>query len=170
MNILFVCTGNVSRSFLAEKLFRHEALKAGLDSVNISSSGLFAYPGSAADPKMSDYLLTLDASVGSHASRQMDEKDALWAHVILVMEKMHHQRIETLWPYARPKVFLLAGFVSEDQAADDIIDPFGRSSYHYRLAQSQITLAVKNLVQRIQSIQPLDGLTGDEMLRRLRGE
>jgi len=28
---------------------------------------------------------------------------------------------------------------------DEILDPFGKSPYHYRLAQSQITLAVQSL-------------------------
>lgn len=170
MNFLFVCTGNVSRSFLAEQLFRHESLKAGLDSVNVSSAGLFAYPGSGADSKMVDFLSTLGVQTAPHASRQMDEKDALWADIILVMEKMHAMQIETLWPQAASKVLLLGGFVAEDQSADDIDDPFGRSSYYYRSAQSRITLAVRNMIQRIQSLQLSDALTDDELLQHLRGD
>ena len=170
MNLLFVCTGNVSRSFLAEKLFHYEALKAGLDSIHVSSAGLFAYPGSAADPKMADFLEKMGASADRHESRQMNEQDVLWAHMILVMEKMHLMRIESLWPQAMRKTFLMGRFVAEDQTADDIMDPFGRSSYYYRSAQSQITLAVRNLVQQIHSLLMIDGLSGDEISRHLRGE
>lgn len=169
INLLFICTGNVSRSFLAENLCRYEAQKAGLDSVSISSAGLFTYPGSGADSKMADFLLALGASFGSHSSKQMSDQDAEWADVILVMEKMHAERIEELWPYIMPKVLLLSCFLAEDQKADDIVDPFGRASYYYRSAQSQITLAVRNLVQQIQFLL-LDDITGEEMLQRLRGE
>jgi protein-tyrosine-phosphatase len=34
-------------------------------------------------------------------------------------------------------------------AEDEIIDPFGKSKYHYRLAEAQITVAIENLVEKL---------------------
>jgi protein-tyrosine phosphatase len=170
MNILFVCTANVSRSFFAERLFSHEAQRAGLDAVSVRSAGLFNYLNTPADAKMQACLSAMGADSNRHLSRQMTESDAEWADLIFVMERMHYFRVKGIWPRTCGKVDLLGRFVSEDQSADDIVDPFGRSEYHYRLAQSQIALAVRNLIQKLSVFGPFEKMTGPEVLERLRGE
>ena len=149
MNILFVCTGNISRSFLAERLLKHEIGLHKLDNITVSSAGLFAFPGNPADPVMVDYLSKSGVSTESHESRQITAEDVEWADLILVMERNHVRELERLWPTSREKIELLGTFVSEGHDADDIVDPFGKSIYYYRIAQSQITLAVRSLVIRV---------------------
>ena len=149
MNILFVCTGNVSRSFLAEMLLENEirALQAG--GIEVSSSGLHAYPGSPPDPNMVNFLLKRGIAVKPHESKQVTDEHVEWADLIVVMEKYHIERMMQSWPEAFKKVTLLSQFAYQGRHEDDIPDPFGRSTYHYLLAQSQITLAVKSLAKKI---------------------
>lgn len=141
----------MSRSFLAEILLKEEVRQSGPDDVSVSSAGLYAYAGSPADPQMIDYLLEKGIPVPAHESRQMTEEDADWADRILVMEKRHAEIIERLWPEAKDKVEHLGRYIAAGLPGDDIIDPFGRTPYHYRLAQSQITLAVASLAKSIAS-------------------
>jgi protein-tyrosine phosphatase len=148
MNILFVCSGNVSRSFLAEALLRHEVEVKGLENISIASTGLYVFAGSPPDPKMVEYLHTMGISAEEHAARQITKGDVGWADLILVMEKDHLARIERLWPEVRGKAELLGTFISDGHIVDDIVDPFGKSSYHYRLAQAQITYAIKSFVEK----------------------
>ena len=149
MNILFVCTANISRSFLSEKLFSFELKNYRLDEIAVASAGVMAMTGSPPDPKMVDYLKALDISPDGHRSRPIDKEIIEWADRILVMEKSHYNRIETLFREAIHKVELLGKYISPDASEDDIVDPFGQSSYHYRLSQSQIQMAVAGLVTRI---------------------
>jgi len=149
MNILFVCSGNISRSFLAKMLAQSEIELLKLKNISISSAGLFVYPGHPPDPKMVDYLSKIGITTKKHEPRQMTKEDADRANLILVMEKEHASTIGRLWPEAEEKVELLGEYISEDQVGDDIVDPYGRSPYHYRLAQSQITLAVKSLTKKL---------------------
>ncbi|MBN1103798.1 MAG: hypothetical protein JXL84_10330 [Deltaproteobacteria bacterium] len=151
MKILFVCSANVSRSFLAERLLREEMDSLGIKDVFISSAGLHAFPGSPADPRMVEHLAGMGFSVPAHEARVMSKEDAEWADFILVMEKGHVQTIRNLWPVAGPKVQLLGRCLPGSGEGDEIIDPFARSVYHYRLAQSQITLAVKTLARWLAS-------------------
>lgn len=153
MNILFVCSGNVSRSFLAEMLLRHEISKRGVKDISVSSAGLYASPGSPPDPRMLSYLVREGIPVLNHKARQIEPGDVVWADRIFVMEKRQGEIVEETWPDAKGKVKPLGIYISGPQHVDDIVDPFGRSPYYYRLAQSQITLAVKRLV---------DCLLGDE--------
>ena len=154
MNILFVCSGNVSRSFLAEMLLKNEVELNNLDNISVSSAGLLAYPGNPPDSRMVDYLSKTGIPVKQHWSRQITEEDMDWADLILVMEKDHVKMIEKSWPEMTGKVELLGKYISEGPATDDIIDPYHGSPYHYRLAQSQIILAIKSFLKKILSDKP----------------
>ena len=149
MNVLFVCTANISRSFLAEMLLRHEVEQKHLRNISVASAGMNAVPGYPPDAKMIEYLLKANIKVADHVSRQVQQEDVDGADRIFVMEKNQAAQIIGRWPQAADKVTLLGSYVSADSATDDIVDPFGRSPFHYRLAQSQIALAVDKIVQNL---------------------
>ena len=149
MNILFVCTGNISRSFLAEMLLKDEIRKHNLEGISVLSSGISAYPGTPADPEIVKYLSELEVPIENHGARPITREDVNWADLILVMERIHFDIIGKTWPEAKEKMELLGKYVSEDPIEDDIMDPFGRSPYHYRVAQSQITLAIRSLIKKL---------------------
>ena len=86
-----------------------------------------------------------------HEARQLTEEEVGWADLIMVMEKTQAKRIQDQWPHAQDKVELLGKYASPEQRPDDIIDPYGNSPYHYRLAQAQITMAVKSLAKKLAS-------------------
>ena len=83
MNILFVCTANVSRSYAAEKLFYHEAAQSGLEGVAVSSAGVMDMTDAPPDPKMADYLEKAGVAGRDHASRRMCGEYTEWADLIL---------------------------------------------------------------------------------------
>ena len=73
MNILFVCSGNVSRSFLAEALLKRELQSLGMEGVGVSSAGLYAYPGSPPDPQMVEYLAQAGIAYEPHKAKGMTQ-------------------------------------------------------------------------------------------------
>ena len=149
MNILFVCSGNISRSFLADMLFKNAVEGRKGDNISSASAGVFAVPGHPPDPKMVDYLLERGIPVERHASRQISQEDVDRADLILVMENEHKKVIGTSWPEAEEKIELLGKYATNGPVVDDIVDPYRGSPYHYRLAQSQITLAIASLVKKL---------------------
>ena len=149
MNILFVCSGNISRSFLAEMLLKEEISQRGLDGVFVKSAGVLAYPGNPADPRMVAFLDEQGIAAEEHGSRQLAKVEVDWADHILVMQKEHAEMIKKEWPGVKKKVALLGRYLSAAEIEEDIGDPYGRSPYHYRVVQSQITMAVKSLADRI---------------------
>jgi len=151
MNILFLCTGNISRSFLAEMLFRHEIKKGRVHGIAVSSAGILDNEGMPADPVMVEYLTGLNIPVKGHSARTVTGKDIEWADRIYVMENRHREYIREYWPWADSKVERLGKYIAPDHAEDDIIDPYGRPAYYYRVAQSQITSAVKALFEKLAS-------------------
>jgi len=150
MNILFLCTGNISRSYLAEMLLKYEISRGGLSGINCLSAGILENNGMPADPFMVEYLVKKEIPHGNHSARLITALDVSWADRILVMEKRHRRFIQERWPEADTKVEMLSMYVSPDQADDAIIDPFGKGPFYYRLAQSQITLAIKALYKKLE--------------------
>lgn len=151
MNVLFICSGNVSRSFMAEMLFKDEIRRHNLRNISVSSAGLYAYPGNPSDSQMIDYLTKKNIPIDKFEARQTTKRDVDWADLIFVMEKSHEKTMEDMWPDAKGKIERLGKFAAHDPNVDDIIDPFGKSPYYYRLAQAQITLAIKTLVTKLES-------------------
>ena len=149
MNILFVCSANVSRSFLAEKLLKRELEKQNIKDVSVASAGMNTFDLNEPDQNMVAHLSKMGIPAGEHRPRQISKEDIDWAHIILVMETDHAKKIMDLWPEAKEKLQVFGRFVSAGPNIDDIMDPFGRSSYHYRLAQSQITLAIDNFMKML---------------------
>ena len=125
-----------------------------MEDVDVASAGTHAYPGSPPDPKMVDYLFAMDVPVESHEARPVTREDMEWADWILVMEEAHRRMIEELCPEKKDRIELLGKYISADQVEDDISDPFGGSPYHYRLAQSQITLAVRAIARTLEASPP----------------
>ena len=149
MNILFVCSANVCRSFLAEMLTKYEVEERHLADISVASAGLFAASGSPPDPQMVKYLSEIGIPTGEHQSKRVEKEDLDWADHIVVMEKKHADIILESWPEAGEKVERLGSYLTHTEIVDDIIDPFKRTSFHYRLAQSQISLALKALLQKL---------------------
>jgi len=149
MNILFICTANICRSYLAERLFLYEANQLGLTHVRAASAGMAALPGNPPDPRMVAHLMEKGIAVGDHLSRQADVEELEWADKVLVMSPVHKQYVDDIYPDGGEKVDMLGRYTGVGGQNDEISDPFGRSSYHYRLAISQITLAVRNLARTL---------------------
>jgi len=130
-------------------LLKNKIKKNTIAGIQVSSVGTGAFPGSEADGEMVDFLLDKDIPVEAHGSRMIIDSDIDWADLILVMENIHYDFILETWPGAGDKVEKLGKYIALDQTQDDIPDPYGMTPYHYRAAQSQITLAVSNLYKVI---------------------
>jgi protein-tyrosine-phosphatase len=149
MNILFLCTGNISRSYLAETLFKYELEQNHIKGIDVSSAGILDNNDMPADSQMVNYLKTMNIPVKDHLSKKITLDDVEWSDLILVMENRHRDYIHERWPEADLKVERLGRYISHDQIEEDIIDPYGKTLYHYRVVQTQIGMAVKALFNKL---------------------
>ena len=130
-------------------LLKHEVRQRGLKNIHVSSAGTSAYPGTPADPKMIKYLSDIGVAVEPHEASPLAKEDVDWADIIMVMEKRQLNAIRDRWPDAGDKLELLGSYIAAGPIVDDISDPYGASIYRYRLAQAQITQAIKALIKRL---------------------
>lgn len=100
MHILFICTGNVSRSAVAECILRTLAERAGRDDIAVASAGVQNLYGLSYDPQM---IATAD-KYGYHMegySQQMTPEILQQADFIFLMEHYHYVQAQKELPYAQ---------------------------------------------------------------------
>lgn len=106
--VLYVCTGNVCRSPMAEALFGHH-LRAG-SGVRVSSAGTQALVGSGMDPASAEALRELGVDGSAHRARQFEPRMAFSADLILTAEIAHRDLVMTAVPSAFRRTFTLQEF------------------------------------------------------------
>ncbi len=108
--MLVVCTGNICRSALAERLGRaylEEALAGGADAIDILSAGTRAVVDSAMHPFSAQVLEGLGGRPDGFRARQLRAEHVDGADLVLVMTHRHRDAVLALSPRALARTFLL---------------------------------------------------------------
>ncbi len=166
--VLYVCTGNVSRSPMAEVLLRAWAgPTAGLV---VSSAGMHALVGHPMDRGAASVVGQLGIDPTRHRARQFEVAMAAAADLVLTAERDHREEIIRQLPAAFRRVFTIKEFAriapfvtaTDPRAAvaeaaglrglvpqpadpddDDVADPYRREAIHSKTAAEELTTAVK---------------------------
>jgi ribosomal-protein-alanine N-acetyltransferase len=137
MNIVFVCTGNTCRSPLAEGLMKKLLTDRGINTFNVTSAGLAAYPGDEVSEKSVIAAQKYGVDISSHRARRISEY-MLSDSVFVCMTASHAQ---ALIPYLEEnRLFVLGGGVA---------DPYGGTQEIYDLCARQISDALPDLLAQI---------------------
>ncbi|MFP5298650.1 MAG: low molecular weight protein arginine phosphatase [Actinomycetota bacterium] len=120
MKILFVCTGNICRSPMAEALLRHALTEVGIEGIEVASAGTWGNDGwTASDPAV-HVLAQRGVDLSGHVARSLRAEDIEEADLILVMTAHHARDVVRLHPGAEAKTRYLKE-LSELTPAD--LDP-----------------------------------------------
>jgi len=148
--ILFVCSGNLCRSFMAERVFRRLSRQAGRSGVQAASAGLLDLGGADADPQAAAILREKGVDASRHRSRTLTAEKVEGADWVLVMEEAQRREVIRRHPGAADKVRLLKSFSLQGNGADpDIRDPRGMTPYHYRTCFAEIYFSLEGWLRWI---------------------
>ena len=97
IRILFVCTGNICRSPLAEGVAGHRARERGLgDRVSVDSAGTGAWHvGERPDPRSIEVATRNGVALGGVA-RRVDDRDLQEFDVIVAMDRSHLRHLQRM--------------------------------------------------------------------------
>ncbi len=152
-SIVFVCTANVCRSPMAERLLRH-ALAAEpepLRSLPVLSCGVAAYPGDPASPNSVRALKCVGLSLDDHRSRPLTQELLDDTLVLLAMTPSHLRAVCSRFESPPPHMHLMREFVGEG-ASREIPDPFGAGLDEYAECRDSMIEAIPGLLRFLREI------------------
>ncbi|MGJ3242054.1 MAG: low molecular weight protein arginine phosphatase [Opitutales bacterium] len=144
--LTFVCTANVCRSPMAERLVRHalDAEEPPLNKLRTRSAGVSAYPG---DPPSENSVVALE-KVGipltDHASQRLTQEMIDQSLALFVMTESHKALLQMHYQLSTPHVYLFREFLDADP---EIPDPFGQDIHAYELTRDSMVEAVPSIIQ-----------------------
>lgn len=145
--LLFICTGNICRSPMAEYLMKQ---KLGENSDwEISSAGLFASTGVPASLKALNVLRQRGIEMRAHRSRMLTLDMVKEADIIVVMTELQFAQLTAMYPFAENKTFVLGQFA---EGEIDINDPIGLTDEVYEDICKRIEQCLNGLLEFIKQM------------------
>ena len=152
-SIVFVCTGNICRSPMAEYMLRHMLGKAGIEGIEVFSRGVSAMERSP----MSEYSIAELEDLGidgsPHRAASLTTEDVERADLLLVMTRSHWAAVLGEWPEASDKVFLLKDYAGIPPGEpNEIADPYGESREAYHRCRIDIEDSLLGVLNKIKTL------------------
>ncbi|MGC1481888.1 MAG: serine hydroxymethyltransferase [Chthoniobacterales bacterium] len=143
--VLFVCTGNICRSPMAEGLFRQ--LVHGRGDIAVASAGVSASTGQPPSREAVDVLRDEESvDISKQRSQPVTEQLIEESDFIFAMTRDHQRLMEMLFPISGGKVRLLREF---DEVSRDVPDPIGQGPEVYARCKDTIKKALPAILDFI---------------------
>ncbi|MBF2748630.1 protein tyrosine phosphatase [Enterobacter bugandensis] len=139
-SILVVCTGNICRSPIGERLLRQQ-----LPDAQVSSAGIIGLEGRPADATAKAVALRHGVSLEGHVARKVTRFLLQKSDLILVMEPEHLRFIASVAPENRGKSLLFGQWLE----TKDIPDPYRKSREAFEYVFEQLGKASQEWARRL---------------------
>jgi protein-tyrosine phosphatase len=123
-SFLFVCSGNIMRSPMAEVMFRESVAKANLPNLLVCSAGLHAVSGKEAHPRAMAASQEIGLPLTQHRAQLLTSALVSQADAIFVMDFQNKAEMLALYPEAGNKILMLRAYADGRERYREISDPY----------------------------------------------
>ena len=146
IKIVFVCTGNICRSPMAEAYIKHRCEIDGLTNFEITSAGIYATHGHPPSVFAQEVLNKKNILWDGQTSSPLTADTVKSADFIIAMSRIHYEQIKLLFVNSSRKTSTLMSHVG---LQEDIEDPYGGSLADYEECFNKMQPALDAFLQKI---------------------
>ena len=151
VKVLFVCTGNICRSPMAEGVFRHQVKQAGLDGIIASdSAGTHDYHvGEPPDPRAQRAAGRRGYDLSRLRGRQVNRADFLEFDYLLAMDESNLRVLERQCPAQHAHKLKLLMEFSTGPAPREVPDPYYGGEQGFERVLDMVEQAAQGLLRHL---------------------
>lgn len=150
ISVVFVCTGNICRSPMAEYIARGRARELTAPA-SFSSAGISDEEQDNPIDRRAERQLTADGyAVGAHRARKITRADIAAADIVIGLEQVHVRALQRLAPDA--SIHLLSDFDPGTPDGQGVPDPWYGGPEGFRTTASAIEAAIPGIFAAIEAM------------------
>lgn len=148
IHVIFICTGNICRSAMADGYLKYRLKELGLqDKVVVRSAGTHAMQGQGAPIHAKRAIEKYGVNIQTHTASRLEKANMQAADYILVMTERHKRDVISRYPELKEKIKLL-GQYAKDKDYEEIDDPWGYSYNVYEKCAKEIIDSVEGFIEQ----------------------
>lgn len=152
MKIMFICTGNICRSAMAEGMMKKLVQEEKIE-VEIYSCGIYAETGDYATYNAIEAVKEYGVDISFHRATNIRESKIAEMDLILCATMSHKQSVLYLYPTLEGKVYTMKEYAKLDKSGQelDIKDPWGYDGNVYDHCALEIEECLQKTVEKLKN-------------------
>ena len=153
MKVMFICTGNICRSAMAEGMMKKLVNKNNIKDIELCSCGIYAETGDYSTYNAIEAAKIYDADISTHRATNIRDSEIEKMDVVLCATNSHKQNVLFLYPNLSGKVFTMKEYAGLDNNGQnmDINDPWGYDLNVYYNCAREIQECLEKIVEKIRN-------------------
>lgn len=156
VRVCFVCTGNICRSPMAEKVLKRMLAEAGLgQAVEVDSAGTGEWHlGEPMDERAAAALASAGYEAEGHVARRFQTQWLAERDLVIALDRSHLETLSRLAPEVAgsPKLLLLRSFSGGAEDGVDVDDPYYGSARGFDRTLEVIERSCRGLVEELKAV------------------
>ena len=132
-SVLFICTGNLHRSPMAEYLFKD--LLSDTSGWQITSAGTYTQNGLRTNNEVLTVLKSYGIDASTHRTKIVTRRKLQNHNLVLCLASNHKEALRAEFPDLKDRIYLLSEMAGK---TDSVADPIGGPLLEYRTTAREI--------------------------------